>query len=304
MEAAGPSDSCLTQDEESSCDITGPQPNGHHPHAPSTEEESSNEPPVAAPDKPPDASKAREAPMPKVEEPAAKEAEPEITGKHTEPHCLGGSSQPNTDGDREASRADFQPLIEMSVSSDAEDQPKHTEVLLVSQVDCVNGNESMDSLDLQSLKGSSEAETRTPQSTAEGSNRAEQDEHKDKNKSKPTQEQHPQDGVAVTETVEDEHNKEVGTFNSSSSEQLKDSAEGTEEEPQAVPPHPPVVIDHQRLLILLDVVVKKSEGYSVEQLERLYSLLSQCIYKHRREYDKTQLLEEMEERIQRFDTFL
>lgn len=208
MEAAGPSDSCLTQDEESSCDITGPQPNGHHPHAPSTEEESSNEPPVAAPDKPPDASEAREAPMPKVEEPAAKEAEPEITGKHTEPHCLGGSSQPNTDGDSEASRADFQPLIEMSVSSDAEDQPKHTEVLLVSQVDCVNGNESMDSLDLQSLKGSSEAETRTPQSTAEGSNRAEQDEHKDKNESKPTQEQHPQDGVAVTETVEEDHNKE------------------------------------------------------------------------------------------------
>ena len=39
------------------------------------------------------------------------------------------------------------------------------------------------------------------------------------------------------------------------------------------------------------MVVKKSEGYSVEKLERLYSLLSQCIYKHRREYDKTQLLE-------------
>lgn len=39
------------------------------------------------------------------------------------------------------------------------------------------------------------------------------------------------------------------------------------------------------------MVVKKSEGYSVEQLERLYSLLSQCIYQHRREYEKTQLLE-------------
>lgn len=42
---------------------------------------------------------------------------------------------------------------------------------------------------------------------------------------------------------------------------------------------------------LLDTVVKKSEGYSVEQLERLYSLLSQCIYQHRREYEKAQLLE-------------
>lgn len=45
------------------------------------------------------------------------------------------------------------------------------------------------------------------------------------------------------------------------------------------------------LQVLLDVVVKKSEDYSVEQLERLYSLLGQCIYKYRREYDKTQLLE-------------
>uniref|UniRef100_A0A669BZ39 ATPase family AAA domain-containing protein 2 n=1 Tax=Oreochromis niloticus TaxID=8128 RepID=A0A669BZ39_ORENI len=162
VEAAGPSDSCLTQDEESSCDITGPQPNGHHPHVPSTEEESSNEPPVAAPDKSPDASEAREAPMPKVEEPAAKEAEPEITGKHTEPHCLGGSSQPNIDGDNEASR-----MYLFSKTNDL----------------------------------------------------------------------------------------------------------------------------HCFLQALLDMVVKKSEGYSVEQLERLYSLLSQCIYKHRREYDKTQLLE-------------
>uniref|UniRef100_A0AAQ5YDC5 ATPase family AAA domain-containing protein 2 n=1 Tax=Amphiprion ocellaris TaxID=80972 RepID=A0AAQ5YDC5_AMPOC len=77
----------------------------------------------------------------------------------------------------------------------------------------------------------------------------------------------------------------------SPSEQLKDSAERIEEELHPVPPHPPVVVDHQRLLAILAMVVKKSEGYSVEQLERLYSLLSQCIYQHRREYDKTQLLE-------------
>uniref|UniRef100_A0A8B9KRC0 ATPase family AAA domain containing 2B n=1 Tax=Astyanax mexicanus TaxID=7994 RepID=A0A8B9KRC0_ASTMX len=38
-------------------------------------------------------------------------------------------------------------------------------------------------------------------------------------------------------------------------------------------------------------VVVKSEGYSVDQLERLYSLLSQCIYQHRRDYDKTHLIE-------------
>ncbi|XP_070705276.1 ATPase family AAA domain-containing protein 2B [Pempheris klunzingeri] len=308
VEAAGPSDSCLTQDEESSCDTMGPQPNGHHPHGPSTEEESSNEPPVAAPAEPPDASEAQEEPKPKEDEPTAKEAESENTEKHAELHYLGGSSQPKADGDSQARQADFHPFIETSESSDAEAQPKHTEGLLVSQVDCVNGNESMDSLDSQSLKRSSEAETRTPQSTAEGSNNAEQEEHKDKNESKPTQEHPLQDGRAATENAEETQDKEgcskARKCKRSMSEQLKGSAERTEEEPQPAPPHPPVVVDHQQLTALLDMVVKKSEGYSVEQLERLYSLLSQCIYQHRREYDKTQLLEEMEERIQHFDTFL
>ncbi|XP_049914619.1 ATPase family AAA domain-containing protein 2B isoform X2 [Epinephelus moara] len=307
-EAAGPSDSCLTQDEESSCDTMGPQPNGHHPHVPSTEEESSNEPPVAAPAEPPDASEAREEPTPKEEEPTAKEAEPENTEKHTELHCLDGTSQPKAEGDGQAKQADFQPLMEMSESSDAEVQPKHTEGLLVSQAECVNGNESMDSLDSQSLQRSSEAEKRTPLSTAEGSNEPVQEEHKDKNESNPTQEHPPQDGSAVTESVEEGQDTEGGstdkTCKTSLSEQLKGSAESVEEEPQPVPPHPPLVVDHQRLSALLDMVVMKSEGYSVEQLERLYSRLSQCIYQHRREYDKTQLLEEMEERIQHFDTFL
>ncbi|XP_040920555.1 ATPase family AAA domain-containing protein 2B isoform X1 [Toxotes jaculatrix] len=308
VEAAGPSDSCLTQDEESSCDTTGPQPNGHHPHAPSTEEESSNEPPVVAPAEPPDANKAREEPTPKEEESTAKEAESGNTEKHTELHCLSGSSHAKADGDSQATQADCQPLIETSESSDAEAQPKHTEGLLVSQVDCVNGNESMDSLDSQSLRRSSEAEKRTPQSTTEGSNKPEQEEHKDKHESHPTQEHPPQDGRAVTDSVEEDQDKEGGSkvrkYRRSPSEQLKGSAERTEEEPQPVPLHPPVVVDHQQLSALLDMVVKKSAGYSVEQLERLYSLLSQCIYQYRREYDKTQLLEEMEERIQHFDTFL
>lgn len=193
----------MTQDEESSCDTTGPQPNGHHPHAPSTEEESSNEPPVVAPSQPPDANEAREEPAPKEEEPTAKEAESENTEEHSEPHCLRGSSQPIADGESQAKQA-FQPLIETSESSDAEVQPKHTVGLLVSQVDCVNGNESMDSLDSEGPKKSSEAETRTPQSNAEGSSMPEQEEHKDRNESKPTQEHHPQDGRAGTDTAEAE----------------------------------------------------------------------------------------------------
>lgn len=207
VEAAGPSDSCLTQDEESSCDTTGPQPNGHHTHVPSTEEESSNEPPVVASAEPPDASEAREKPTP-PEEPTAKEAEPENTEKHTKLLYLGSSSPPKADGDSQAKEADFQPLIETSESSDAEAQPKYTEGLLVSQVDCVNGNESMDSLDAHSLERSSEAEKRTPQSLRERSALPEQEEHKDKNESKPTQEHPPQEGKTVTEGVEEDQDKE------------------------------------------------------------------------------------------------
>lgn len=45
------------------------------------------------------------------------------------------------------------------------------------------------------------------------------------------------------------------------------------------------------LQVLLNMAVRKSEGFSVEQIERLYSVLSQCIFAHRRDYDKTRLLE-------------
>ncbi|NXU62140.1 ATD2B protein, partial [Horornis vulcanius] len=55
---------------------------------------------------------------------------------------------------------------------------------------------------------------------------------------------------------------------------------------------------------LLDLVVKKSDNLTVDQLERLYSLLSQCIYRHRRDYDKSQLIEEMERTVHVFETFL
>ncbi|XP_028996175.1 ATPase family AAA domain-containing protein 2B isoform X2 [Betta splendens] len=305
VEAAGPSDSCLTQDEDSSCDTMGPQPNGHHPHAPSTEEESSNEPLVAAPAGTSGASEPSEEPTPKEKEVLpAKEGYSEKSEKHTHVHILGVSSHLQADGHCQAKQADFHPLIKMPKSLDVKNQPQH----LVSQVDCVNGNESMDSLDSQSLKRNSEAEERTCHRPTEGSDKQEEEEHNDEHENHPTQEHPLQDGRGVIEGAEEEQDEE-GDFNISEnkcspSEQLKGSPERPEEEPQPIPPRPPVVVDHQRLLALLDVVVKKTEGYSVEQLERLYSLLSQCIYQHRREYDKTQLLEAMEERIQHFDTFL
>ncbi|NWH56373.1 ATD2B protein, partial [Geococcyx californianus] len=69
-------------------------------------------------------------------------------------------------------------------------------------------------------------------------------------------------------------------------------------------PLPSVVVDHDRLKKLLDLVVKNSENLTVDQLERLYSLLSQCIYRHRRDYDKSQLIEDMERTVHVFETFL
>uniref|UniRef100_A0A8D2MC70 ATPase family AAA domain containing 2B n=1 Tax=Zonotrichia albicollis TaxID=44394 RepID=A0A8D2MC70_ZONAL len=69
------------------------------------------------------------------------------------------------------------------------------------------------------------------------------------------------------------------------------SLEQVPEEPSD--PVPSVVVDHDRLKKLLDLVVKKSDNLTVDQLERLYSLLSQCIYRHRRDYDKSQLIEVM-----------
>ncbi|XP_071296041.1 ATPase family AAA domain-containing protein 2B isoform X4 [Agelaius tricolor] len=80
------------------------------------------------------------------------------------------------------------------------------------------------------------------------------------------------------------------------------SLEQVPEEPSD--PVPSVVVDHDRLKKLLDLVVKKSDNLTVDQLERLYSLLSQCIYRHRRDYDKSQLIEEMERTVHVFETFL
>ncbi|XP_063079492.1 ATPase family AAA domain-containing protein 2B [Engraulis encrasicolus] len=74
--------------------------------------------------------------------------------------------------------------------------------------------------------------------------------------------------------------------------------------PQSPPPTPALVVDHQRLAALLDEVVLKTAGFSVDELERLYSQLSQVIYLHRRDYDKTQLIEAMERRVRHFETFL
>ncbi|MBZ3880482.1 ATPase family AAA domain-containing protein 2B [Sciurus carolinensis] len=67
------------------------------------------------------------------------------------------------------------------------------------------------------------------------------------------------------------------------------SLELVPEEPSE--PVPPLIVDRERLKKLLDLLVDKSNNLTVDQLERLYSLLSQCIYRHRKDYDKSQLVE-------------
>lgn len=194
----GPSDSCLTQDEESSCDTSGPRTNGH---LPSTEEESSNEPPDAAEARTLNADEQLRD-LASKEESLPKECEDSETPRLL--HCLGDNSQPEVKGDDQENQVDPPCFIEMSASSDTKTQTKHTDSFLVSQMDCVNGSESMDSMDSQTLKGSSKAVKSTSQS--EGSkNTPELDEH---NATIETQEHLPHDATETAENAEDGQDKE------------------------------------------------------------------------------------------------
>ncbi|XP_070248134.1 ATPase family AAA domain-containing protein 2 isoform X3 [Myotis yumanensis] len=65
-------------------------------------------------------------------------------------------------------------------------------------------------------------------------------------------------------------------------------------------PVPSLVVDHERLQNLLKTVVKKSQKYNLFQLENLYAVISQCIYQHRRDYDKTTLIQKMEQEVENF----
>ncbi|KAI3358961.1 hypothetical protein L3Q82_015340 [Scortum barcoo] len=63
---------------------------------------------------------------------------------------------------------------------------------------------------------------------------------------------------------------------------------------------PPLVVDHSKLRELLSRAVAKTEGVEAEQLEKLYALLAQCIYRHRGNYNKTELVQEMKKEIDNF----
>lgn len=63
---------------------------------------------------------------------------------------------------------------------------------------------------------------------------------------------------------------------------------------------PPLVVDRDGLKELLERVVTKTESYEVYKLEKLYALLCQSIYRHRRNYNKTLLIQELEREIADF----
>uniref|UniRef100_A0A8D3BKR1 ATPase family AAA domain-containing protein 2 n=1 Tax=Scophthalmus maximus TaxID=52904 RepID=A0A8D3BKR1_SCOMX len=51
---------------------------------------------------------------------------------------------------------------------------------------------------------------------------------------------------------------------------------------------------------LLDSVVTKTDGFEVDKLEKLYALLCQSIYRHRRDFNKITLIQEMQQEIEDF----
>lgn len=63
---------------------------------------------------------------------------------------------------------------------------------------------------------------------------------------------------------------------------------------------PPLVVDKDKLKELLEKLVVRTEGYEVHRLEKLYAILCQTIYRHRREYNKTSMILELEYEINDF----
>ncbi|XP_009995966.1 PREDICTED: ATPase family AAA domain-containing protein 2 [Chaetura pelagica] len=64
-----------------------------------------------------------------------------------------------------------------------------------------------------------------------------------------------------------------------------------------------VVVDHCELKQLLHSVTLITKNFNIFHLEKLHAVLSQCIYQHREDYDKTELVKEMKKEIGAFSSF-
>ncbi|XP_009469346.1 PREDICTED: ATPase family AAA domain-containing protein 2 [Nipponia nippon] len=62
----------------------------------------------------------------------------------------------------------------------------------------------------------------------------------------------------------------------------------------------PVIVDYYELKQLLHFVTVITKNFNIFHLEKLYAVLSQCIYQHREDYDKTELVKAMKKEIAAF----
>ncbi|KTG47251.1 hypothetical protein cypCar_00033721, partial [Cyprinus carpio] len=183
------------------------------------------------------------------------------------------SSEPTATQDPQGEKEPIKaPSEEASSSKEAETVPTPQE--------CVNGNESMDSLYSEALDKETELDSIKKDAL--------EVEHKEPSAPECNAKEN---ATAAEGMVSDGDHETEGS--SKGKQKPNESAVGLEETVE-LPPPPALVVDHQRLKALLEKVVMKSDGFSVDHLERVYSVLSQCIYQHRRDYDKTCLIEAME----------
>uniref|UniRef100_A0A8B9KTC8 ATPase family AAA domain-containing protein 2 n=1 Tax=Astyanax mexicanus TaxID=7994 RepID=A0A8B9KTC8_ASTMX len=143
--------------------------------------------------------------------------------------------------------------VKTSTSTEPPPEEEKEASVVSAPQECVNGDESMDSIDSEANEKEAEKDGKEEEAPSKAG---------------------AEDGAV--EAVEESKAKECMQAEAAASSSAA-AAEGTSSDG-----------DHEKGNLLSMV---KSEGYSVDQLERLYSLLSQCIYQHRRDYDKTHLIE-------------
>ncbi|XP_071886254.1 uncharacterized protein [Anas platyrhynchos] len=82
----------------------------------------------------------------------------------------------------------------------------------------------------------------------------------------------------------------------------EDQQQISDENPVQVPTETDyiVIVDRYELKKLLCFVTEITKGFDIYHLEKVYGVINQCIYNHREDYDKTDLVEEIKKEISAF----
>uniref|UniRef100_A0A6Q2X2C5 ATPase family AAA domain-containing protein 2 n=1 Tax=Esox lucius TaxID=8010 RepID=A0A6Q2X2C5_ESOLU len=285
-ETAGPSDSCLTHDEESSCDTMGPRPNGHHAHplthpathGISTEEESSNGSPDTTEGQNPET---------QAESEAGTGATAEVTSatddkpKSTTTDIQSESESSPSKQDESHCKDKGPPTQDMDANPIGEVQPKHESSQAgeepQNQPDIpMHEQGGSKPVDLNEARPSGEvhvgAELRSSGSTVPP---VPQEKFLNGDESMDSL-----DSQALKSSEAEEGPTEVGGEGSDGKQEVAEERTGDTE-----------MGKEEHDLEGTERLSRVNSLHNVERLERLYSLLSQCIYQHRQDYDKTRLLE-------------